>query len=108
MEYYSAIKKNKMPFAPAWMELILILREVRKRQIPYDITYMWNLKYGTNEPVYRAWPSDFSQNTMQSHHMTTEKCPFLKKSQHSRTGFIPQNSKVSASSLFLVHKDSSL
>ena len=40
MEYYSAIKKNKMPFAPAWMELILILREVRKRQIPYDITYM--------------------------------------------------------------------
>ena len=26
----------------------------RERQIPYDITYMWNLKYGTNEPIYKA------------------------------------------------------
>ena len=25
----------------------------RERQIPYDITYMWNLKYGTNEPIDR-------------------------------------------------------
>ena len=24
------------------------------RQIPYDITYMWNLKYGTNEPIYKT------------------------------------------------------
>ena len=24
----------------------------RQRQIPYDITYMWNLNYGTNEPIY--------------------------------------------------------
>ena len=23
----------------------------RERQIPYDIIYMWNLKYGTNEPI---------------------------------------------------------
>ena len=23
-----------------------------ERQIPYDITYMWNLKYNTNEPIY--------------------------------------------------------
>ena len=22
----------------------------RERQIPYDLTYMWNLKYNTNEP----------------------------------------------------------
>ena len=31
---------------------ILILCEVkseRKRQLPYDISYMWNLKYGTDE-----------------------------------------------------------
>ena len=21
--------------------------------MPYDITYMWNLKYGINEPIYR-------------------------------------------------------
>ena len=26
----------------------------RERQIPYDITYMWNLKYGTNEPTYKT------------------------------------------------------
>ena len=24
------------------------------RQIPYDTTYMWDLKYGTNEPVYKT------------------------------------------------------
>ena len=24
-----------------------------ERQIPYDITYMWNLKYGTNEPIQK-------------------------------------------------------
>ena len=45
MEYYSAIKKNKiMPFAATWMEReTLILHEVkskRERQIPYDITYL--------------------------------------------------------------------
>ena len=26
----------------------------RERQTPYGITYMWNLKYGTNEPTYRT------------------------------------------------------
>ena len=26
----------------------------RERQLPYDITYMWNLKYGTNEPIYKT------------------------------------------------------
>ena len=26
----------------------------RERQIPYDITYMWNLKYGTDELTYRT------------------------------------------------------
>ena len=24
----------------------------RERQIPYDITYIWNLKYNTNKPIY--------------------------------------------------------
>ena len=28
---------------------IIILSEVRKRQILYDITYMWKLKNNTNE-----------------------------------------------------------
>ena len=42
-----------MPFAATWMDLeIIILSEVkseRERQIPYDIAYMWNLIYDTNE-----------------------------------------------------------
>ena len=25
----------------------------RERQVPFDITYMWNLKYDTNEPIYK-------------------------------------------------------
>ena len=45
-----------MPFAATWMELeTLILSKVsqRERQIPYDITYIWNLIYSTNEPFHR-------------------------------------------------------
>ena len=26
----------------------------KERQIHYDITYMWNLKYGTNELIYKT------------------------------------------------------
>ena len=36
---------------------IIILSEVRserQRQIPYDITYIWNLKYDTNERIYQT------------------------------------------------------
>ena len=46
MEYYSAIKNNEiMPFAATWMDLdIMILSEVRERQISYDIAYTWNLR----------------------------------------------------------------
>ena len=59
VEYYTAIKMNKiMQFAGTSVELeILILSEVkseRERQIPYDITYMWNLKCGSNELIYRT------------------------------------------------------
>ena len=57
MEYYSTIKKNKiMPFAAKWMQLeILTSSEVKsERQIPYAISYRWNLKCGTNEPIYRT------------------------------------------------------
>ena len=40
-----------MLFAATWMqlEIIILMKSERERQIPYDITYMWNLKYGTNE-----------------------------------------------------------
>ena len=57
MEYYSAIKKNEiLPFAATWMdpEIIILSESDRERQIPYDITYMWNPKYDTNEPIYRT------------------------------------------------------
>ena len=26
----------------------------RETQIPYDITYMWNLKYGIDESIYKT------------------------------------------------------
>ena len=57
MEYYSAIKKNEiMPFAATWMQLeIIILSEVsQKEKDKYLITFMWNLKYDTNEPIYET------------------------------------------------------
>ena len=46
-----------MPFAATWKQLeILILSGVsqKERQIPHAITYMWNLKRGTNDPVYKT------------------------------------------------------
>ena len=52
-----AIKKNEiMPFEATWMQLkiIILSKSERERQIPYEITYMWNLKYGTNEPIYKT------------------------------------------------------
>ena len=57
MEYFSFIKKNKIiPLIASWMqpEILILSKSNRERQIPHDITYMWNLKYGTNEPIYRT------------------------------------------------------
>ena len=58
---YNAIllsyKKNKiLPFAATWMdlEIIILSKVVRERQIPYDITSIWNLKYDTNELIYET------------------------------------------------------
>ena len=58
MEYYSAIKKNKiMPFATTWMEgETLILSEVhQKEKDKYHMISLrfWNLIYGTKEPFHR-------------------------------------------------------
>ena len=30
------------------------MKSERERQMPYDITYVWNLKCGTNEPIYKT------------------------------------------------------
>ena len=35
------------------MQLEIDSKSERERQIPHDITYMWNLIFGTNEPIYR-------------------------------------------------------
>ena len=48
---------KRTTFAATWMDLeIIILSEVsqREKEIPYDITYMWNLKYDTNEHIYET------------------------------------------------------
>ena len=45
-----------MPFEATWMELetlILSGQSGRETQIPHDITYIWNLIYGTNELFHR-------------------------------------------------------
>ena len=60
MEYYSAIKKNKiMPFAATWMDLeIVILNEVSQTQKDkcHMITLIYGIlkKKGTNELIYKT------------------------------------------------------
>ena len=50
IEYYSAI----MPSAAPWMDLQIIILSQTERQIPYDITYMLDLKYDTNKLTYKT------------------------------------------------------
>ena len=33
---------------------IIMVSEVRERQISYNVTYMKNLKHDTNEPIYKT------------------------------------------------------
>ena len=59
MEYHSAIKKEQNNGICSYMDTardshIKWSKSEQERQIPYDITYMWNWKYGTNEPVYKT------------------------------------------------------
>ena len=59
MKYHSAMKMNEiMLFAATWMQVeITILSEIwskSERQIPHDITNMWNLKYDIREPIYET------------------------------------------------------
>ena len=57
MEYYSAIKKNKiMPFAATLMDLeIIILSEVSQTEKnKYTTSLIWNLKNDTNELIYKT------------------------------------------------------
>ena len=46
------------------------MKSERERQIPHEITYMWNLRYGTNEHIYRTetdsqtWSTDLWLSTV--------------------------------------------
>ena len=42
-----------MPFAPTWMDREITILRGSLEQI-YGITYMWNLKYDTNEHIYKT------------------------------------------------------
>ena len=54
-----------MPFAATWMDLeIIILSEVGQRQISYDITCMWNLKYDTSELIYKTETDSQTENKL--------------------------------------------
>ena len=58
-EYYSDIKENKNNAICSNMDGTRYSHTKwnkleRERQIPYDVIYIWNLKYGTNEPICRT------------------------------------------------------
>ena len=58
IEYYSAIKKEQNNAICSNMDRTRDSqtewsKSERERQIPYDITYDWNLIYNTNEPFHR-------------------------------------------------------
>ena len=36
------------------LEIIILSKSERERQIPYNVTYMWNLKYDTNEHINKT------------------------------------------------------
>ena len=56
-----------MPFVATWMDLeIIILSEVSQREIPHEITYMWNLKKkknDINEFIYKTEIDSQTQKT---------------------------------------------
>ena len=66
MEHYSVITKSKIiPFAITGMDLeIVILSEIsqKEKKKTYCVTYMWILKYDTNELIYetdsQTWGTD--------------------------------------------------
>ena len=34
-------------------ETLILSKSEREKQVPYDITYIWNLVYSTNTPFHR-------------------------------------------------------
>ena len=46
------------------LQIIILSKSERERQIPYDITYMWNLKCGINEPIYNTETDSDMENRL--------------------------------------------
>ena len=66
MDYYPAINKSEiLPFATTWVEVegMMLRKSYRERQILYDISYMWNLKYDTDELIYETETDSWTQKT---------------------------------------------
>ena len=54
-EYYSAIKNKYCHLQQhGWTQRLSHEVKLSQRQILYDVTYMWNLKYGTSELIYKT------------------------------------------------------
>ena len=51
-----------MPFAAIWMDLEITIVS-QKDKLPYDITYMWNLKYDINEFIYETETDSHREQT---------------------------------------------
>ena len=51
-----------MPFATIWMDLEITIVS-QKDKLPYDITYMWNLKYDINEFIYETETDSHREQT---------------------------------------------
>ena len=62
MEYHSVTKKNEiMPFAATCIDLEIII--LNEGSLLYDITYTWNLKYDTDELIYKTETDPLTQKT---------------------------------------------
>ena len=55
MQYYTTKKGNEIiPFLATCRDIEIILSEVSETEKDKYITYMWNLKYDTNELIYKT------------------------------------------------------
>ena len=67
MEYYSAIKRTKQYHLQQWefnQRFLHQVTQVRKKKTkPIRYPYTWNLKYDTNEPIYKTETDSQTQRT---------------------------------------------
>ena len=64
MEYYSAIRKNEMPFATQMHLEIIILSEVIQKKTNTIWYYLWNLRYDMNKLIYKTETRSQTQNRL--------------------------------------------